>query len=152
EHSTVVILNRNLERAREIARSCGGEAAPYEDLEREISLADVAIVSTAAERFVLTLEMMRQVVRRRKRRPLFLIDLAVPRNVDPRTESIENVFLYNIDDLQQIAEENLALRSREAKLAEGIVDEEVKVFDAWRQSLELTPTIVALKERFQGIV
>ena len=88
------------------------------------------------------------VVRTRRHRPLFIIDIAVPRDVDPRVGNMDNVFVYDVDDLQQVAEENLAVRAREAAQAEHIVEEELDAFLSWRRSLELAPTIVALRKRF----
>jgi glutamyl-tRNA reductase len=145
------VINRNDERARTLADSCGGRAVPYERLTMELANADVVIASTASPKFILTPELMKGVVRTRRHRPLFIIDIAVPRDVDPRVGNMDNVFVYDVDDLQQVAEENLAVRTREAAHAERIVDEEVEAFLIWRRSLELAPTIVALRERFGQI-
>ena len=82
---------------------------------------------------------------------MFIIDIAVPRDVDPRVGSMDNVFVYDVDDLQQVAEENLAVREREAALAEQIIEEELDAFLSWRRSLQLAPTIIALRERFGQI-
>ena len=117
----------------------------------ELADADVVIASTASPKFILTPELMKSVVRTRRHRPLFIIDIAVPRDVDPRVGSMDNVFVYDVDDLQQVAEENLAVRAREAALAEHIVEEELEAFLSWRRSLELAPTIVALRKRFGQI-
>jgi glutamyl-tRNA reductase len=117
----------------------------------ELAAADVVIASTASPEFILTPELMKSVVRTRRHRPLFIIDIAVPRDVDPRVGSMDNVFVYDVDDLQQVAEENLAVRAREAAQAEHIVEEELAAFVNWRRSLELAPTIVALRERFGQI-
>ena len=145
------VINRSEERARVLADSCGGRAVPYERLAVELADADVVIASTASPKFILTPELMKAVGRTRRHRPLFIIDIAVPRDVDPRVGNMDNVFVYDVDDLQQVAEENLAERSREAALAERIVEEEVDAFSNWRRSLELAPTIVALRKRFAQI-
>jgi glutamyl-tRNA reductase len=145
------VLNRSEERARTLAESCGGRAVPYERLTMELADADVVIASTASPQFILTPELMKSVVRTRRRRPLFIIDIAVPRDVDPRVGSMDNVFVYDVDDLHQVAEENLAVRTREAAQAEHIVEEELDAFLSWRRSLELAPTIVALRKRFGQI-
>ncbi|MEM7138836.1 MAG: glutamyl-tRNA reductase [Myxococcota bacterium] len=142
------VTNRSEDRAQALAASCGGRAVPYEQLTTELATADVVIASTASQKFILTPELMRGVVRSRRHRPLFIIDIAVPRDVDPRVGSMDNVFVYDVDDLQQVAEENLAVRAREAADAERIIEEEVDSFLAWRRSLELAPTIVALRRRF----
>jgi glutamyl-tRNA reductase len=145
------VINRSEDRAQALAESCGGRAVPYERLILELADADVVIASTASPKFILTPEMMKGVVRSRRHRPLFIIDIAVPRDVDPRVGSMDNVFVYDVDDLQQVAEENLSVRAREAALAERIVEEEVGAFLTWRRSLELAPTIVALRRRFAEV-
>lgn len=142
------VTNRSEERAQALAEACGGRAVLYEHLTTELSDADVVIASTASPKFILTPELMRGVVRSRRHRPLFIIDIAVPRDVDPRVGTMDNVFVYDVDDLQQVAEENMAVRAREAADAERIIDEEVDSFLSWRRSLELAPTIVALRKRF----
>ena len=145
------VVNRSDERALALAESCGGRAVSFERLTMELADADVVIASTASPKFILTPELMKGVVRTRRHRPLFIIDIAVPRDVDPRVGSMDNVFVYDVDDLQQVAEENLSVRAREAALAEHIVEEEVESFLSWRRSLELAPTIVALRKRFGQI-
>jgi glutamyl-tRNA reductase len=145
------VVNRSDERAQQLAEACSGRAVPYERLSVELADADVVIASTASEKFILTPELMKGVVRTRRHRPLFIIDIAVPRDVDPRVGNMDNVFVYDVDDLQQVAEENLSVRAREAARAEQIVEEEVEAFLSWRRSLELAPTIVALRQRFGQI-
>ncbi|NOQ84294.1 MAG: glutamyl-tRNA reductase [Myxococcales bacterium] len=145
------VMNRSEDRARALAEACGGRAVPYERLTMEVADADVVIASTASPKFILTPELMKSVIRTRRRRPLFVIDIAVPRDVDPRVGNMDNVFVYDVDDLQQVAEENLAARTREVELAERIVEEEVDAFSRWRRSLELAPTIVALRKQFGQI-
>jgi glutamyl-tRNA reductase len=146
------VVNRSPERAEELARSCGGEARGYELLAQELVHADVVITSTGSERFIVSSELMRDVTRARKHRPLFFIDIAVPRDVDPRVGEMDSVFLYDVDDLQHIAHDNLAARRREAQKAEHIAEGEVEEFDRWRKSLELAPTITALRERVRSVV
>lgn len=142
------VINRSDQRAEVLAQACDGRAVPYERLTTELAEADVVIASTASPNFILTPKLMKSVVRTRRHRPLFIIDIAVPRDVDPRVGTMDNVFVYDVDDLQQVAEENLAVRAREAALAEKIVEEEVEAFLTWRRSLELAPTIVALRKHF----
>jgi len=142
------VVNRSDERAEALARACGGRAVPYEQLATELAEADVVIASTASPQFILTPTLMKSVARTRRHRPLFIIDIAVPRDVDPRVGNMDNVFVYDVDDLRQVAEENLAVRAREAAQAERIIEEEVESFISWRRSLELAPTIVALRKRF----
>ena len=145
------VVNRSEERAQKLAEACGGRAVPYERLSIELAEADVVIASTASPNFILTPKLMKGVVRTRRHRPLFIIDIAVPRDVDPRVGNMDNVCVYDVDDLQQVADENLSVRAREAAQAEHIVEEEVESFLSWRRSLELAPTIVALRKRFAQI-
>lgn len=146
------VINRSSEKAEAVAAQCGGEARSYERLAAELAEADVVVTTTASSRPILTEELMKGVVRARRHKPLFLIDIAVPRDVDPRVGEMNNVFLYDVDDLKQVADENLSHRRRAAEAAEAIVQTEVAEFDAWRRSLDLTPTIVGLRDRFGGIV
>ncbi|HEX5659201.1 MAG TPA: glutamyl-tRNA reductase [Polyangiales bacterium] len=148
----LTVVNRNQERARAVAQTCGGEAREWEQLSQELIAADVVITSTASPRPVITRELMQGVIKARRHRPLFLIDIAVPRDVDPRVESMDNVFLYDVDDLQQVASQAMAARRREAEHAERIVEEEVVAFEQWQRSLGLTPTLVALRERVRTVV
>jgi glutamyl-tRNA reductase len=145
------VVNRSDEKAQSLAHACSGRAVSYEQLPVELAEADVVVASTASPKFILTPELMKGVVRTRRHRPLFIIDIAVPRDVDPRIGNMDNVFVYDVDDLQQVAEENLSVRAREAAQAEHIVEEEVESFLTWRRSLELAPTVVALRKRFGQI-
>jgi glutamyl-tRNA reductase len=147
----LLIANRTLERAEELARELPGEAVPFADLERHLPEADVVIGSTAADTYVLTPDLLHDVLRHRRYRPVFLIDLSVPRNFDPQLNDMDNVYLYDIDDLGGVAEINRDERSREAEKAETIVDAEVETFWRWLASLDAVPTIVALRERADTI-
>ena len=148
----LAVLNRSPEKAERLAEECHGEAIPYEQLTAELVRSDIVITSTSSPKYVLTVDVMQGVTKARRMRPLFIIDIAVPRDVDPRVHDMGNVFLYDVDDLQQVAEENLRERKRSAEAAERIVEVEVAEFEAWRRSLELTPTIVALRKQFAEIV
>ena len=146
------VVNRSAAKAHAVAAECGGEARGYEQLASELVAADVVISSTSSDRYVLTTDLMRDVLRARRHRPIFLIDIAVPRDIDPRVGSMESVFLFDVDDLKEVAEENLALRRQAAQAAERIIDVEVAELEAWRRTLDLTPTIVGLRDRFAEIV
>jgi glutamyl-tRNA reductase len=150
--ATLTVVNRSPERAEALAKACGGEARPLEALATELSAADVVITSTAKDGFVVSYELMQGVVKMRKWRQLFIIDIAVPRDVDPRVESLRNVFLYDMDDLKRVSHANLAARERAANAAQVIVEDEVRSYGEWLRSLELTPTIVALRERVRQTV
>jgi glutamyl-tRNA reductase len=118
----------------------------------ELANADVAISSTSNDGFVITYELMQGVAKMRKHRPLFMIDIAVPRDIDPRVEGIRNVFLYDMDDLKRVSQANLAAREQAASDAEQIIETEVRDYGKWLRQLELTPTIVALRERVREVV
>jgi glutamyl-tRNA reductase len=146
------VVNRSREKAEAVAREHGGHARGLEELASELALADVAIASTSSPRFLITPELMRGVIKARRHRPLFLIDIAVPRDVDPRVGDLDNVFLYDVDDLEKVAEENLSARRREADRGEEIVSAEVVSFERWRRTNDLGPTIVGLRERVRGVL
>ena len=147
----VIIANRSLDRALMLAQRFGGEAASLEELETQLLSADILISCTGAPEFLLTRDQVKEAMRRRKQRPLFLIDIAVPRDLDPRINDLDNVYLYNIDDLQGVAELGLARRQQEATRAERIVAEETVKFWEWLATLELNPTIIALKQKAEAI-
>jgi len=146
------VVNRNPERAHDLAAACGGEARPLESLATELAEADVVISSTAKDGYMISHELMLGVVKMRKWRQLFIIDIAVPRDVDPRVESLRNVFLYDMDDLKRVSHANMAARERAANAAEAIIDEEIAQYERWLSSLELTPTIVALRSQVRELV
>jgi glutamyl-tRNA reductase len=113
---------------------------------------DVAIASTGSPDYILTRELLAPIQRKRKGRSLFVIDIAVPRNVDPRINQIDGVYLYDIDDLSKIAGETIRDRFREAQISERIVAEEADAFDAWLDSLQVTPAIVALRNQVRSVL
>lgn len=147
----ITVVNRSPERAEELARACSGEARSFGDLELHLGVADIVISSTASPKFVITHEMMTRVVKQRRYRPLFMIDIAVPRDIDPRANDLENVFVFDIDDLQAVVEENLAERRKEAGNAEQIVELELTSFREQARALELVPTIKAMREHFTHV-
>ncbi len=147
----LIITNRTFERALELAREFRGTAVPFEHFAHHLRRADVVIGSTAAEAFVVTARLVQGVMRERNQRPMFFIDLSVPRNFDPGINEIDNVYLYDIDDLEGVIECNLEERQREARRAEELIDREVQAFCAWLESLAAVPTIVALREKCESI-
>lgn len=148
---TMIVINRTFERAVELAREFHGTPVQFEDLRRYLQMADVIIGSTAAEEYILTPQLVHETLRERKYRPMFLIDMSVPRNFDPAINDIDNVYLYDIDDLGGVAAENLEERGREAEKAEAIIEEEVDTFWHWLATLDAVPTIVALREKAESI-
>ncbi len=151
EVNEIAIVSRTLAAAEQLARRLGGRAVPWAGLSEALADADIVITATAATEPVLTRAMMEEVMRPRRGRPLFIIDIALPRDVEAEVGSLDQVFLYNIDDLQTIVQENLARRSGELVRAEAIVEEEVLRFTSWMQSRDVVPTVVALRRRFEAI-
>src|SRR5207249_5649532 len=129
----------------------GGEALPLERIEEELVRADVVLSSTSAPGWILTREQVEQALPARKGRPLFLIDIAVPRDLDPAIHELDGCHLYDIDDLQTVVAESLAGRRREAARAEAIVADEAERFRAWQASLDVVPTIASLRARAEAI-
>ncbi len=150
EHVTIV--SRTMAHAARTAEAIGGaSAAPWDDMDTVLGASDIVITATGAASPVLTKAHVEAVMRRRRNRPLFIIDIALPRDVEAEAGEIEQVFLYNIDDLQATVRENLARRASEVARAEAIVREEVDKFGAWLRSRGAIPTVVALRQRFEDI-
>jgi glutamyl-tRNA reductase len=149
--SEILITNRTPERARELADLFRGEIVPYERFPARLAEVDIVITSSAAPAYVIGPEMVRRAIESRKNQPMFLIDIAVPRNIDPEVNSIEHAFLYDIDDLQRLTERNLKARKEVAQAAEKIVSEEVSRLEARLREREVTPTIVSLQEQLEEI-
>ena len=147
----LIVANRTLSRGLELAGRFGGTAVSLAELEDQLLIADIVISSTGASEIILTKDQVKGVLRRRKQRPLFLIDIAVPRDLDPGINDLDNVYLYNIDDLQGVIQANLEHRQEEAVKANRIIEVETQKFLQWRETLEVTPTIVALRDKAQHI-
>ena len=148
----IIVANRTVLQAAALAEKFHGRAIGLDALDDGLIDADIVISSTGAPSYIVTEEMIRRCLRKRKNRLLFLIDIAVPRDIDPAVDGIENVYLYNIDHLQDIVDENIKNRRREALKAEAIVVEEVAQFSNWLKELEAVPTIVSLRSKAEGIV
>jgi glutamyl-tRNA reductase len=147
----ITIASRTLTTAQALAARLEGVAVPWEHIDHALSSADIVVTATGASEPVLTRARVDEATGHRRNRPLFVIDIAVPRDVDPEVGQLDQVFLYNIDDLRSIVQENLARRGAELARAEAIVDEEVAKYTAWMQSREIVPTVVALRQRFEAI-
>jgi glutamyl-tRNA reductase len=148
----VTIVSRTMAHAARTAEAIGGaSAAPWDELDTVLSNSDIVITATGAALPILTKPHIEAVMRPRRNRPLFIIDIAMPRDVEPAAGEIEQVFLYNIDDLQATVRENLARRASEVERAETIVSEEIEKFGAWFRSRSAIPTVVALRQRFEAI-
>jgi len=146
----IVITSRTHAHAEALAAEVGGVAVPWDGMVNALGSADIVITATGSQRPIITRAQLDAAGHRRSA-ALFIIDIAVPRDVDPAVGEIEQVFLYNIDDLQSIVEENLSKRAAEVERAESIVNEEVTRFMAWQRSRSAVPTIVALRHRFEAI-
>ena len=147
----VSITTRDAASAVELARRFNAASIPFEHFRHEMADADIVLCSTGASHYLIGVEDVQQAVRRRMNRPIFLIDISVPRNIDPAVKDIDNAFLFDVDDLEMRVEQNLEERRREAGKAERMVEEEVGQILHWMKSLEVTPTIVALRNRAETI-
>ena len=147
----IKVANRTLRRAVEIADQFHGETISFEEIGDQLLHIDIVITSTASPEPIIFSDQVKKAMKGRRNRPLFFIDIAVPRNVEPRVNEIENAFVYTIDDLKGIIEFNLTKRKDEAVKAERMVDEEVIKFGEWLKTLDVVPTIVALKEKCKKI-
>jgi glutamyl-tRNA reductase len=148
---SVTVANRTLETAEELARRCEGQAVCLDELDERLAVADIVISSTAAPEFILDRPQMERVMRRRRHDPMFLIDIAVPRDLDPEIAHIHECYLYDIDDLQSVVEANRHERERETAHAERIVNEELARMNEWLAGLEVVPTIALLRSAVDGI-
>ncbi len=149
--SKIRVTNRSPEAAAELAAQFQGTAVPYQDLSRYILCSDIVVVSTGAPTAVVTCSMVEGVMRERRHSPLVLVDLSVPRNIDPAAGNLDNVFCYDIDDLGAVVEASLQERRKAAQLAEKIVEQELEV--AWYRlkSLDVAPVVVQLQSRIDEI-
>jgi glutamyl-tRNA reductase len=147
----VIVANRTFERAVNLARCFNGKAVSLEELLSQLEYVDILISSTGSPDIILHSRDVKGIMRQRRNRPLFLIDIAVPRDLDPGLNDLDNVYLYGIDDLQHVVEINKAERDKEAVQAERIVTEETLKFMLWLGAMEVTPTIVAIREKADAI-
>ena len=147
----ILVANRTFERAERLADEFNGEAVRFEELFEQLHRADIVLTSTGAPHTIIRAKDVEAVVRRRKYKPMFFIDIAVPRDIDVKVNDLESAYLFTVDDLQEIVQANLAQRNIEALKADEIVEQEIGQFYRWLSSLESTPTIVALRGRFDEI-
>jgi glutamyl-tRNA reductase len=146
-----MITNRNYDRTLDVAKRFNALPVPFNEFHHEMAGADIVVCATAADSFVIGPEDVQQALRSRKNRPMFLIDISDPRNIDPAVGTLDNAYLYNIDDLQGHVDMNVEQRLREALKAEDIVRAEVPSVVMWLKSLEVVPTIVALRRKADEI-
>ncbi|MFO1464732.1 MAG: glutamyl-tRNA reductase [bacterium] len=148
---TLFLANRTPERAEEIARKVGGETIPFDKYEKWLADADVVVTSTSAEHYLVLPAQVQEALRQRKNRPMFFIDIAVPRNVSPEVNEVPNVYLYDIDDLGQVVEANKNERVKEAERAAILLEAEVEEFAKVLKGLAVVPTLSSLSQKFDGI-
>jgi glutamyl-tRNA reductase len=149
--SKILVTNRTFSRAQDLAAIFDGKAVEYSAFPGMLHEVDIVIASSGAREFILTREDMQRVIAQRKNRPMFLIDIAVPRNIDPEVNKIEGVFLYDVDDLEGVVNANIKERSKQAEQAEAIVHHEVEAMMARLQLEQVTPTIISLQEQLEEI-
>jgi glutamyl-tRNA reductase len=150
--ATVFVANRHYDRAIGLAQRFGGNAVRFEELPEQLEQADIVVSATNSPHHIVERDELEQVMKIREGRPLLLVDIAVPRDVEPACREIAGVSLHDIDDVQQIAERNASGREAEARPAERILDAEQDRFERWLASLEVVPTIAALRERADEVV
>ena len=148
---SIFVANRTFERGVALAGKFNGSAIRFEEISNYLQQADVIISSTGAPGFVITRNQVKDIMGSRRNRPIFFIDIAVPRDIDPQINRLPNTYVYDIDDLKGIVEENLDQRNKEAMKGERIVDEAVINFRQWFDSLAVVPTIVALRQKVDAI-
>ena len=147
----ILVANRTFETGVELAKQFNGKAIKFEEISESLKSVDIIISSTGSPDFVIARNTVKSVIRTRRNRPLFFIDIAVPRDIDPEVNWLTNSYVYDIDDLQGVIDENLEDRQREAIKGERIIDETVIGFRNWYLSLEVVPTIVALRNKLESI-
>ncbi len=146
------ICNRSFDRAAALAGEMHASAVPWDELEQELAVADVVVASTASRTPVVTREMVKRAMRARKGRTLLFVDIAVPRNVEPEVHRIDNVYVFNVDDLEQEVARGLKARHAEVEAAEKIVGDELAQFLAWTRGLEVQPTVVAMRLKARAVL
>ena len=149
--SRVLVTNRTFERAEKLAEEFQGRAIHFEDFANQLDQVDIVLTSTGAPDYILGRKQVEETLRKRRNRPMFFIDIAVPRDIDPGVNDVANVYLYDVDDLQGVVQANLKQRHKEAKKAEAIIDEEIGQFYKWLSELDIVPTIVALRKQFEEV-
>ena len=147
----IYVANRTWPRAQDLARALSGTAVPFAELDVALGSVDIVVTSTGAPEPVIRRDLVQRVMHGRRGRPLFFIDIAVPRDVEETVQTLVDVYCYDIDDLKQVVDANLRERAREAQRAEALVDREVAKFAARLRDVEVIPTIVSLRERLEGI-
>jgi glutamyl-tRNA reductase len=148
---TVYVPSRTYERAANLARMLNGSALDFEAFKNELHRADIVITSTSAPNFIIKKEIVEKAIHERKNKPIFFIDIAVPRDIEPDVNDLENVYLYDIDDLQVVVSANIKEREKEAENAMNFISQEVTKFNNWVGALDAVPTIVEIRKKAENI-
>lgn len=147
----IYVTNRTESRAQQVADLVRGTIVPYNQFRTRLKEVDIVITSSGAPEYILHKDEMKKIIESRKNRPMFLIDIAVPRNIEPAVNELDNIFLYDIDDLQRVVDENLKGRMDQAAEADKIVTEEVDRLETWMRTRQVGPVIISLQEQFEQI-
>ena len=148
---SVFVANRTFERGMELAARYKGTAIRFEEIMPHLEQVDIIISSTGSQEYILRPSDAKGIMRHRRNRPLFFIDIAVPRDIDPRINLIDNAYVYDIDDLNEVVDDNIQDRQREASKADRIIDAAIIQFRQWYESLNVVPTIKALHAKIRGV-
>jgi glutamyl-tRNA reductase len=148
---SILVINRTYQKAADMAREIHARAVPFEDLAGCIAESDIVISSTGSPNFIINKEIAHRAMTLRRNRPMFFVDIAVPRDIDPKINQIDGVFLYDIDDLQSVVEKNKQQRLKEAERAEEIISQEAEVFWNKLKSLDIAPTIRDIQARIEQL-
>lgn len=142
----ILVANRTYEKAVEMVKGFCGTAIMFREFPHYLKSVDIVIASTGSQNFIIRPDQIHEVMRERRNKPMFFIDISVPRNIDPLVNNIDNCYVYDVDDLQGVVVANLQERVKEAQAAEKIIDEEIEKFYRWIKSLDVVPTIIALRQ------
>jgi len=148
---TVYVTSRTYDRAANLARTLNGSALDFEAFKNELHRADIVITSTSAPNFIIKKEMVEKAIHERKNKPIFFIDIAVPRDIEPDVNDLENIYLYDIDDLHVVVSANMKEREKEAENAMIFISQEVTKFNNWVGALDAVPTIVEIRKKAENI-
>ena len=148
---TVYVTSRTYDRAVNLARTLNGSALDFEAFKNELHRADIVITSTSAPNFIIKKEMVEKAIHERKNKPIFFIDIAVPRDIEPDVNDLENIYLYDIDDLHVVVSANMKEREKEAENAMNFISQEVTKFNNWVGTLDAVPTIVEIRKKAENI-
>jgi glutamyl-tRNA reductase len=147
----ILVTNRTHERAVKLAEEIGGRSVLFDNLSLDLDEVDIILSSTGSPVHIINASQVKEALKKRRNRPMFFIDIAVPRDIDPAINDLDNAYLYDIDDLQGVVEVNIKERGKEAAAAEEIIGVEIGQFHKWLRTLDVTPTIVALRNKLEEI-